>query len=113
MQNWCWIVKKVLAQKLRYFFRKSGKEDKYKSKSGTVAPLADIPEFGQFMTMFSNPILGMIAGAIFTTIIQSSSTSVGILQALCATGSIPFSVALPVIMGQNIGTCIKRNIVTM
>ena len=76
------------------------------SMSGAVAPLADIPEFGQLMTMFSNPVLGMIAGAVFTAIIQSSSASVGILQALCATGIIQYSVALPVIMGQNIGTCI-------
>lgn len=76
------------------------------SMSGAVAPLADVPEFGRLMTMFSNPILGMIAGAVFTAIIQSSSASVGILQALCATGSIPYAVALPVIMGQNIGTCI-------
>ncbi len=74
--------------------------------SDSVAPLADIPEFGQMMTMFSNPILGMIAGAVFTAIIQSSSASVGILQALCMTGTIPFNVALPVIMGQNIGTCV-------
>ena len=76
------------------------------SMSSAVAPLADIPEFGQLMTMFSNPVLGLIAGAVFTAIIQSSSASVGILQALCATGIIQYSVALPVIMGQNIGTCI-------
>lgn len=76
------------------------------SMSGAVAPLADVPEFAQLMTMFSNPILGLLAGAILTAIIQSSSASVGILQALCATGTIHYSVALPVIMGQNIGTCI-------
>lgn len=76
------------------------------SMSGAVAPLADIPEFTRFMTMFSNPILGLLAGAILTAVIQSSSASVGILQALCATGMIKYSVALPVIMGQNIGTCI-------
>lgn len=76
------------------------------SMSGAVAPLADVPEFAKLMTMFSNPILGLIAGTVLTAIIQSSSASVGILQALCATGSIHYSVALPVIMGQNIGTCI-------
>lgn len=76
------------------------------SMSGAVAPLADVPEFAELMTMFSNPILGLLAGAILTAIIQSSSASVGILQALCATGTIHYSVALPVIMGQNIGTCI-------
>lgn len=74
--------------------------------SGAVEPLADVPEFTNILTMFSNPFLGMIAGAALTAIIQSSSASVGILQALCVTGSLPFSVALPVIMGQNIGTCI-------
>lgn len=74
--------------------------------SDAVAPLAQMPSFTRFMTMFSNPILGLIAGAVLTGIIQSSSASVGILQALCITGTIPFSVALPVIMGQNIGTCV-------
>lgn len=76
------------------------------SMSDAVAPLADVPEFAQLMTMFSNPVLGLVAGAVLTAIIQSSSASVGILQALCATGTIHYSVALPVIMGQNIGTCI-------
>ena len=74
--------------------------------SGSVSGLKDVPEFTNILTMFSNPILGMLAGAILTAIIQSSSASVGILQALCATGQVPFSVALPIIMGQNIGTCI-------
>ena len=74
--------------------------------SDSVAPLAMMPSFTRFMTMFSNPILGLLAGAILTGIIQSSSASVGILQALCITGTIPFSVAIPVIMGQNIGTCV-------
>ena len=74
--------------------------------SNAVKPLADVPEFTQILTMFSNPILGLIAGALLTAIIQSSSASVGILQALCVTGSITFSSALPIIMGQNIGTCI-------
>lgn len=74
--------------------------------SDAVAPLAEVPGFVRVMTMFKNPILGLLAGAILTAIIQSSSASVGILQALCATGMIHYSVALPVIMGQNIGTCI-------
>lgn len=56
--------------------------------------------------MFSNPILGLLAGTILTAVIQSSSASVGILQALCATGAVNFSTALPIIMGQNIGTCV-------
>ena len=74
--------------------------------SDAVAGLADIPAFSGLMTMFSNPILGMVVGAVLTAIIQSSSASVGILQALCATGAVKFSVALPIIMGQNIGTCV-------
>ena len=67
--------------------------------SDAVKPLADVPEFTGILTMFSNPILGMIAGAILTAVIQSSSASVGILQALCATGSITYATALPIIMG--------------
>lgn len=74
--------------------------------SNSVKPLADVPEFTGILTMFSNPLLGMLAGAILTAVIQSSSASVGILQALCATGSVTFGTALPIIMGQNIGTCI-------
>ncbi|MCF0146736.1 MAG: Na/Pi cotransporter family protein [Eubacterium sp.] len=74
--------------------------------SGAVKPLANDPNFTKLMTAFTNPILGVIAGAVLTAIIQSSSASVGILQALCMTGSVPFAVALPVIMGQNIGTCV-------
>ena len=74
--------------------------------SGAVKPLANVPEFTQLLTMFSNPILGMLAGTILTAVIQSSSASVGILQALCVTGSVTFSSALPIIMGQNIGTCV-------
>lgn len=74
--------------------------------SGAVAPLADIPAFTSILTMFSNPILGMLAGALLTAIIQSSSASVGILQALCSTGSVTFGAAIPIIMGQNIGTCV-------
>ena len=74
--------------------------------SNAVKPLADVPEFTGILTMFSNPLLGMLAGAVLTAVIQSSSASVGILQALCATGSVTFGTALPIIMGQNIGTCI-------
>lgn len=74
--------------------------------SAAVKPLANVPEFTNILTMFKNPILGMIAGAILTAVIQSSSASVGILQALCATGALSFSAALPIIMGQNIGTCV-------
>ena len=72
--------------------------------SGAVAPLADVPEFANVLLMFSNPVLGMIVGALFTAIIQSSS--VGILQALCMTGAVTYGTALPIIMGQNIGTCV-------
>ncbi|WP_292196492.1 Na/Pi cotransporter family protein [Butyrivibrio sp.] len=74
--------------------------------SEAVSGLADDPSFSKMMTAFSNPILGMIVGAVLTAIIQSSSASVGILQALCATGAVHYSVALPIIMGQNIGTCV-------
>lgn len=74
--------------------------------SGAVSGLANNPSFTKMMTAFSNPILGMAVGAILTAIIQSSSASVGILQALCATGAVHYSVALPIIMGQNIGTCV-------
>ncbi|MBQ9136025.1 MAG: Na/Pi cotransporter family protein [Lachnospiraceae bacterium] len=74
--------------------------------SGAVKPLADVPEFGRILTMFSNPILGMLAGLIITAVIQSSSASVGILQALCKTGAVSYATAIPVIMGQNIGTCV-------
>ncbi len=74
--------------------------------SGSVSGLADNPSFVGIMTAFSNPVLGMAVGAILTAIIQSSSASVGILQALCATGAVHYSVALPIIMGQNIGTCV-------
>ena len=66
--------------------------------SGAVKPLANVPEFTGILTMFSNPVLGMIAGAVLTAIIQSSSASVGILQALCATGAVNFGTALPIIM---------------
>ena len=74
--------------------------------SGAVSPLADNENFTGFLTMFSNPILGMIAGALLTAVIQSSSASVGILQALCLTGAVGYGTAIPIIMGQNIGTCV-------
>ena len=74
--------------------------------SNAVSGLKDIPGFTDLFTMFSNPILGMILGAVLTAIIQSSSASVGILQALCATGAVNFSAAIPIIMEQNIGTCV-------
>lgn len=63
-----------------------------------LKPLAQVKEFTNILTMFSNPVLGMLAGAVLTAVIQSSSASVGILQALCATGSITYATALPVIM---------------
>lgn len=74
--------------------------------SSAVEPLADVPQFTQILTMFSNPVLGMLAGLVLTAIIQSSSASVGILQALCSTGSLGFATVIPIIMGQNIGTCV-------
>lgn len=74
--------------------------------SSAVKPLADVPEFRNLLLLFSNPVLGMLAGLVLTAIIQSSSASVGILQALCATGSVSYGTALPIIMGQNIGTCV-------
>ncbi len=81
--------------------------------SGAVEPLADVPEFTEILLMFSNPILGMLAGAVLTAVIQSSSASVGILQALCVTGSVSFGTALPIIMGQNIGTCVTALLSSM
>ena len=74
--------------------------------SGAVAPLADMPEFTDLMTAFTNPLLGVLVGAAFTGIIQSSAASVGILQALAMTGSVTYGMAIPIIMGQNIGTCV-------
>ena len=74
--------------------------------SAAVEPLSNVPEFKNILTMFSHPLLGMLAGLVLTAIIQSSSASVGILQSLCTTGAITFSNAIPIIMGQNIGTCI-------
>ena len=76
------------------------------SMSGAVKPLADVPEFTGLLLKFSNPVAGILAGTVLTAIIQSSSASVGILQALCMTGAVPYSSAFPIIMGQNIGTCV-------
>lgn len=80
------------------------------SMSGAVEPLADVPEFTSILTMFHNPILGVLVGAILTAVIQSSSASVGILQALSVTGAFTFGSAIPIIMGQNIGTCVTAMI---
>lgn len=74
--------------------------------SGAVAGLQDVPQFRQLFLVFTNPILGVLAGAVLTAIIQSSSASVGILQALATTGQVSYGAAIPIIMGQNIGTCI-------
>lgn len=74
--------------------------------SGAVAPLKNNEAFTGMLTAFSNPILGMIAGAVLTAVIQSSSASVGILQALCLSGAVTYGTAIPIIMGQNIGTCV-------
>ena len=71
--------------------------------SGAVAGLEEVPEFRNILLMFSNPVLGVLAGAGLTAIIQSSSASVGILQALSATGQVTYGAAIPIIMGQNIG----------
>lgn len=73
--------------------------------SSAVEPLKDVPQFTQILTKFENPLLGVIAGFVLTTIMQSSSVSVGILQALCSTGAVSYALALPLIMGQNIGSC--------
>ncbi len=78
--------------------------------SGAVSGLKDVPEFTRILVLFSNPVLGVIVGTVFTAIIQSSSASVGILQALTATGSVTYATAVPIIMGQNIGTCVSAMI---
>ena len=74
--------------------------------SGAVSGLRDVPAFQQMFLMFKNPVLGVLAGAVLTAIIQSSSASVGILQALAVTGQVSYGAAVPIIMGQNIGTCV-------
>lgn len=78
--------------------------------SGAVKGLANVPEFTQLFTMFENPILGLLAGAVLTAIIQSSSASVGILQALAATGGVTYGACIPILMGQHIGTCVTAMI---
>lgn len=74
--------------------------------SSAVSGLKDVPAFQQLFLLFTNPVLGVIAGAVLTAVIQSSSASVGILQALSSTGSVTYAAAVPIIMGQNIGTCV-------
>lgn len=81
-----------------------------KMMSGAVAPLKDNEMFCNILIMFSNPFLGVLVGAVLTAVIQSSSASVGILQALCSTGAVHYSNAIPIIMGQNIGTCVTAAI---
>ena len=71
-----------------------------------VRPLADMPSFSRLLTAFENPLLGVLVGAAFTGVIQSSAASVGILQVLAATGTITYGMAIPIVMGQNIGTCV-------
>ncbi|MBR6678269.1 MAG: Na/Pi cotransporter family protein [Oscillospiraceae bacterium] len=78
--------------------------------SDAVSGLKEVPAFTNILTLFTNPVLGVLAGALLTAIIQSSSASVGILQALSSTGSITFGAAIPIIMGQNIGTCVTAMI---
>ncbi len=74
--------------------------------SDTLKPLAELPEFAKILTAFQNPFLGVVVGTIFTGVIQSSAASVGVLQALSLTGRISYGMAIPIIMGQNIGTCV-------
>ncbi len=77
-----------------------------KRMSDSMAFLNDMPWFSQLMVSFQNPLLGILAGAVLTAVIQSSSASVGVLQGLCATGAVSMATALPIILGQNIGTCV-------
>lgn len=81
--------------------------------SGAVAGLCDVPAFQSLFVMFQNPVLGVLAGAVLTAIIQSSSASVGILQALAVTGRVSYGAAIPIIMGQNIGTCVTAMIASI
>ncbi len=78
--------------------------------SGSVRGLADVPEFGELMLKFQNPLLGVLVGTLFTALIQSSAASVGVLQALALTGAVNYNIAIPIIMGQNIGTCVTAMI---
>ena len=80
------------------------------SMSAAVSGLRDVPAFQNLFIMFQNPVLGVLAGAVLTAIIQSSSASVGILQALAVTGQVSYGAAIPIIMGQNIGTCVTAMI---
>lgn len=75
--------------------------------SSSVEALAEVPQFTGMLTFFKNPIMGVLVGIVFTAIIQSSSASVGVLQAISMTGSLTFGAAIPIIMGQNIGTCVS------
>lgn len=84
-----------------------------KLMSGAVKPLADEPAFIRLFTAFKNPLLGVLVGLVVTAVIQSSSASVGILQALALTGGITYGAAIPIIMGQNIGTCVTALISSM
>ncbi len=81
--------------------------------SDAVAVFKAIPEFGQILVMFENPFLGILAGTVLTAIVQSSSASVGILQALTASGAISYGIAIPIVMGQNIGTCVTALLSSM
>ena len=74
--------------------------------SNAVKPLAQIPEFTNILLAFSNPVLGMLVGLVLTAIMQSSSASIGILQAMCVSGAVSYSTAIPIIMGQNVGDCV-------
>jgi len=78
-----------------------------KVMADSMAPLADMPEFTQILTAFTNPILGVVVGAVVTAVIQSSAASIGILQALSMVGGLTYGMAIPIVMGQNIGTCIS------
>lgn len=75
--------------------------------AGAMAPLSDMPEFRKIMIAFSNPILGLLVGLVITMLIQSSSASIGILQALALSGGVTWGAAIPIILGQNIGTCVS------
>lgn len=81
--------------------------------SDAVSVFKSIPEFGKILVMFQNPFLGVLAGTVLTAIVQSSSASVGILQALTASGAISYGIAIPIVMGQNIGTCVTAMLSSM
>ena len=81
--------------------------------SDAVSVFKEIPEFGNLLVMFENPFLGILAGTVLTAIVQSSSASVGILQALTASGAISYGIAIPIVMGQNIGTCVTAMLSSM